>query len=182
MSYNLNWVKSQYATSAPLDYIFFWGHRARKDGSIGKSCFSQWWISEFEHEGLRFTSAEQWMMYGKAMLFQDHAVAQEILDTHDPSLVKKLGRKVSGFDDPTWKAHRYEIVKQGNLLKFSQDAALQQYLHSTGDKIIVEASPYDRIWGIGLKADAKGIEDPNTWQGENLLGFAIMEVRDALLK
>ena len=93
---------------------------------------------------------------------------------------KKLGRQVRNFDQLLWEEKRYEIVKIGNYHKFSQDEHLATFLKQTGDRILVEASPYDNIWGIGLSADAQGIENPHNWKGLNLLGFALMEVRKML--
>ena len=161
-------------------FLFFWGHQPSKDGSITKSCFSQWWKSDFSEDGILFSSAEQYMMAGKAKLFKDDACLQLIQNTRDPKECKKLGRKIKNFDDSIWNENKYSIVKQANLLKFSQDKDLQDYLKSTEAKVIVEASPYDRIWGIGMNQNDPRAMDPKQWQGENLLGFALMEVRDVL--
>jgi len=181
MLYNRSWVQTQYKQNPALKYLFFWGHRPSKNGEITKSCFSQWWLSTFEADGVRYSSAEQWMMACKATLFGDQEMLNAILNTQDPAQVKKLGRKVKNFDAAQWDEHKYAFVKEGNFYKFSQNASLKQFLLSTGNAVIVEASPYDAVWGIGLDAQAPGIEDPATWNGENLLGFALMEVRDELL-
>ena len=171
----------QAATMQPLDYIYFWGHRPRKDGTVGKSCMSQWYAAPFTNEGMTYHTAEHWMMAEKARLFGDGAVRQQIQASTDPREVKQLGRRVNNFDEATWRAHRYAIVVAGNYHKFSQDAALEDYLRGTGKAVLVEASPYDRIWGIGLKADDPRAAQPVTWEGENLLGYALMEVRDRLI-
>ena len=93
-----------------------------------------------------------------------------------------LGRKVKNFDEKKWNETKYSIVFAGNLLKFSQDENLKDFLLSTKNDIIVEASPYDKIWGMGMSADDEFVENPTRWKGENLLGFALMEVRDELSK
>lgn len=120
------------------------------------------------------------MMAGKAKLFDDQEVFKEILTAETPNQAKSLGRKVKNFDPKIWDEHKYEIVKQGNLLKFSQNEKFKEFLLSTNDKILVEASPYDTIWGIGMLETDPRAENPQQWNGENLLGFALMEVRDEL--
>jgi len=180
MIYTRAWTAQQYHQNPDLDYIFFWGHRPSKDGSITKTCFSQWWPVSFTVNGVTYTSAEQWMMARKAELSGDQTMLATILKTHDPAEVKKLGRKVKNFNPAQWDAHKYAFVTEGNVHKFGQNPALKSFLLGTGNAVLVEASPYDAIWGIGLNADAPGINDPATWKGENLLGFALMEARDAL--
>lgn len=174
MKYNINYI------SKDAEFIFFWGHRPSKDGSIIKSCFSQWWISEFTEDGNSYFSAEQYMMAKKASLFGDIKIQKQILETRDPKECKALGRKVSNFDEKTWDTAKYEIVKQANFLKFNQSSPLKEFLLNTKQKVIVEASPYDKVWGIGLKQDDAEALHPAQWKGDNLLGFALMEVRDSL--
>jgi ribA/ribD-fused uncharacterized protein len=163
------------------EYIFFWGHQASKDGIITKSCFSQWWLSSFVVEDVLYYSAEHWMMAKKAELF-DTVKVHEIINTKSPSEVKTIGKEIENYDENIWKENRYEIVKQGTFHKFSQNQVLKTFLLSTKEKIIVEASPVDKIWGIGLAPDDKKINNPNNWRGLNLLGFALMEIRDELKK
>jgi len=172
--YSVETIKSE------KEFLFFWGHQPSKDGTITKSCLSQWWPCKFEKDEIVYSSSEQWMMAEKARVFLDKERLQLILNTHDPKEAKKYGRLVSNFNEDVWKLKRYSIVKEGNFLKFNQNAELKDYLLSTGNSIIVEASPYDRIWGIGMKNDDQGIKDPKNWKGKNLLGFALMEVRDTL--
>jgi ribA/ribD-fused uncharacterized protein len=120
------------------------------------------------------------MMAGKAKLFNDHETLEEVLKSETPNQAKSLGRKVKNFDPKIWDEHKYEIVRHGNYLKFSQNDKLKEFLLSTNTKTLVEASPYDTIWGIGmLETDPKAV-NPSFWNGENLLGFALMEVRDLL--
>ncbi len=120
------------------------------------------------------------MMAGKAKLFNDHEILEQILKAETPNQAKSLGRKVKDFDLDIWKEHKYEIVKKGNFLKFSQNEEFQEFLLSTDNKILVEASPYDIIWGIGMLETDPNTKNPAQWNGENLLGFALMEVRDEL--
>lgn len=181
MKYNINWLIGQYNENQPLQYLFFWGHQPSKDGSITQSCFSQWWLSSFEDESKTFKTAEHWMMYQKAMLFNNAAIAENILETQSPAEVKKLGRMITGFDAALWDAHKFDIVVKGNYHKFSQNKSLKDYLINTGNSILTEASPVDNIWGIGMAVNDVNIENPLLWKGENLLGFALMEVRDTLI-
>jgi ribA/ribD-fused uncharacterized protein len=163
------------------EFIFFWGHQPSKDGIITKSCFSQWWLSSFVVEDVLYYSAEHWMMAKKAELFEPTKV-NEITNTPSPALVKKIGRSIENYNDDIWKENRYNIVKQGTFYKFSQNQELKTFLLSTNQKVIVEASPIDTIWGIGLAPNNKKINNPSNWRGLNLLGFALMEVRDEFKK
>jgi ribA/ribD-fused uncharacterized protein len=158
-------------------YLFFWGHQPRQDGSIGKSCLSQWFDAPFEIDGIRYRTAEHYMMAEKARLFGDHATLAKILKAAQPGAVKKLGREIQGFNDEVWNAHRFSIVTNGNQAKFSQHPALQTFLLDSGDRILVEASPADKIWGIGLAETDAAADNPSAWKGLNLLGFALMEAR-----
>ena len=180
MKYHLNWLIEKYNQGETLKYIFFWGNQPSKDGSITKTCFSQWWMSDFEVEGLNYPSAEHWMMAEKARLFKDEEMLQNILKCATPAEAKKFGRQVKNFDSAIWNKKRYEIVKQGNIHKFSQDEAMKDYLLTTNNRILVEASPLDLIWGIGFAQDNEQAIHPPQWRGLNLLGFALMEVRKEL--
>jgi ribA/ribD-fused uncharacterized protein len=162
--------------------LFFWGHTGSADGSIGKECFSQWYPSPFELGGKRFVTAEHYMMWSKATLFGDREAAGRVLAAKDPDLAKRLGRSVNGFDEPTWQAQRFAIVVRGNIAKFEQAPLLRDYLLQTGERVLVEASPVDRIWGIGVTADDPRANDPARWQGLNLLGFALMQARAELAR
>lgn len=161
-------------------YEFFWGHRPSPDGRVTSQCLSQWWACRFVVDGVTYSSTEQWMMAGKARLFGDAEALAEILSETDPAKVKKLGRTVRGFDEARWEEARSELVTRGNVEKFSQDPKLRGFLLNTGDAILVEASPYDTVWGIGLRAEDARAKDPTTWQGLNLLGFALMRARERL--
>lgn len=145
------------------------------------SPFSQWYRCSFSAGELTFTCAEQYMMHGKALLFGDADVAQEILAADHPRKHKALGRKVKNFDDVVWKREREQIVMAGSRLKFTQNADLKALLLATQGTTLVEASPYDRIWGIGLAASNPKAQDPATWRGQNLLGKILTRLRDDLL-
>lgn len=157
--------------------LFFWGHRPHPDGQIGASCLSQWWASPFTVEGTTYATAEHFMMVEKARLFADHRAWVHILAAPHPEVAKKLGRTVQGFEEQRWVQQRDAIVVQGNMAKFGQHVALRRFLVQTGERILVEASPVDRVWGIGLAADAPQATRPAQWRGLNLLGFALMQVR-----
>ena len=161
-------------------YRCFWGHRPSKDGRLTESVLSQWWPCRFEADGVSYTSAEQRMMAEKARLFGDEGTLARILASRDPAICKALGRKVAGYHDAAWAAVRFGVVVGTSLAKFGQSPALRSYLLSTGSDVLVEASPTDAIWGIGMAASDPRVIDPRQWEGENLLGFALVAARDAL--
>lgn len=162
------------------DFCFFWGIGTSPNVQRNENCLSQWWFCDFKEDGLTFCCAEQYMMYSKAILFEDYYYAQKILQSTNPKTIKSYGRRVRDFDSTVWDKHKREIVLKGNILKFSQNADLRKFLLSTDNKIIVEASPYDTIWGVGMKKTDPNIIVPSQWRGINLLGFILMEVRDIL--
>ena len=160
-------------------YLYFWGHRPRSAG-VDASCLSQWFPASFISEGQRFPTAEHYMMYRKALLFGDSDSAEAILQADNPGKAKALGRKVRDFNESVWVGNRIEIVGTANRLKFSQNQELGIYLAKTGSKVLVEASPSDRIWGIGLSREEARQTHPAQWKGLNLLGFSLMAVRAEL--
>lgn len=184
MKYTVNDIIKRYNTEKHLKYVFFWGHTvpAWQTWEVTKACLSQWYDCRFQSDGITYYTAEQYMMAQKALLFQDTEIYDEIMAAGHPKQFKKLGRKIRHFDEKIWNEHKYEIVVRGNLEKFSQNQQLRDFLLGTNTRILVEASPCDRIWGIGMSAEDKNIENPAYWKGENLLGFALMEVRDSLLE
>ena len=165
---------------ARVKYLHFWGHRPRQDGQVGASCLSQWWPSSFTVDDVAYATAEHWMMAAKARLFGDAEAERAAIDAPNPALAKKAGRLVRGFDDSLWERERYGIVVEGSVHKFAAHADLRTFLLATGDRVLVEASPVDRVWGIGLAADDERAADPEQWRGPNLLGFALMEARERL--
>ncbi|MER7999647.1 NADAR family protein [Streptomyces sp. NPDC095613] len=163
-----------------ITYLFFWGHRPRRDGTPGPGCLSQWWPSPFTVDGVTYPTAEHWMMAAKARLFKDEEAERSAIEAGNPALAKRAGRLVRGFDESVWERERYGIVVAGSVHKFGHHPELRSFLLATGDRILVEASPTDRVWGIGLAADDERARDPARWRGLNLLGFALMEARERL--
>ena len=143
---------------------------------------SQWFPCSFVVDGQYYNCAEQYMMTEKARIFGDEEIRQQILAEYSQMAMKKLGRKVKNYDDAVWKSVRFDVVVKGNLAKFSQNEKLRNFLISTDDKVLVEASPKDEVWGIGLDEHSSEASSPWKWKGTNLLGFALMEVRDKLRK
>ncbi|MDF7812513.1 NADAR family protein [Hymenobacter sp. YC55] len=166
----------------PLKYLFFWGHTGQPGAAVGKECFSQWYPAAFTLDGDTYATAEHYMMAEKARLFGDDSTRAAILNASHPNEAKKLGREVQNFDGPQWDAARFAIVVRGNVAKFSQHPALREFLRQTNARVLVEASPVDAVWGIGLAQDSPHASNPTEWRGLNLLGFALMEVREQLAK
>lgn len=153
-------------------HYFFWKHE-----------FGQWTKRVMtDQQGTNFNCAEQYMMYQKAKLFGDIEIAEMILDEPRPNRQQELGRMVSNFKEEIWNQWKYSIVLSGNILKFTQHSDLKKRLISTYPKVLVEASPYDIIWGVGLAASDDRILDEKNWLGQNLLGQVLMTVRDLLMK
>lgn len=177
---DLNSLQHALTAGQTFSYLFFWGHQPSADGRITKTCLSQWWAAEFTVDGRTYATAEHYMMAEKARLFGDEATRAEIVQGTDPKEAKALGRKVQNFSSAVWDKARFEVVVQGNLAKFGQNPPLKQFLLETHPAVLVEASPYDRIWGIGLKESDPQALTPSSWQGLNLLGFALMQVRELL--
>ena len=154
-------------------HLYFWG-----------SEYSQWFKKDgiIQEDGVKYSSAEQYMMAKKAELFKDLSIKEEILKYSNPNKIKKLGRKISNFNEKIWDDNKIEIVTQGNFLKFSQNKELNDLLIMDKELIIVEASPVDKIWGIGLHFDDNLVLEEKNWNGENLLGICIMKARKKILK
>jgi len=160
--------------------LLFWGHQPARNGAITKTCFSQWFEAEFVIDGTRYPTAEHFMMAEKARLFGDERALDRILQSPNPAVAKAAGREVQAFDEEVWADKRWDIVVRANDAKFSQNAPLRDFLLSTGEQVLVEASPVDFVWGTGFAADSPYAEVPSEWTGMNLLGFALMEVRSRL--
>lgn len=180
MKHNLQTIKNPNKYNKN-DFVFFWGHSPLKNGNISENCFSQWWKCNFYENGIMFICTEQYMMYHKALLFKDYEMAYLILKSDNPKDIKAYGRRVKEFDENLWDITKEQIVIKGNILKFSKNTIMLECLLNTKNKILVEASPHDRIWGIGMKKDAEDVTDVAKWKGLNLLGFALMDIRDRLL-
>lgn len=148
------------------NYVFFWN-----------GIYSQWHKAPMTIDKVEYNSCEQYMMHQKALLFGDNEIAELIMKETNPREQKKYGRMIKNFDKSTWDKNCLAIVYEGNLAKFSQNADLKEEMLSTGNRIFVEASPLDNIWGIGLDENAEGIENPSYWLGLNLLGQALTIVK-----
>lgn len=141
---------------------------------------SNWYRAEFEADGIKYSSMEQFMMHRKAVCFGDVRTADLVMETDDVAEIKALGRKVSGYDDHYWNGVRQIIVYEGLLAKFSQNKELRNELMSTGDALLAECAVKDTIWGIGLSMKDPDRFDTAKWKGKNLLGYALMIVRKVL--
>lgn len=179
MKYTVESICDRFNKKEKLKYIFFWGHTPSE--TITKSCFSQWYNCKFTVDGVEYHTAEQYMMSQKALLFGDTEINKEIMSAVHPKQFKELGRKIRNFNPEIWDRNKTDIVIRGNFAKFSQNPELKYFLLGTNKGVLVEASPYDKIWGIGLSADDSRVNNPLQWQGENLLGFCLMEVRDMII-
>lgn len=178
--YTRRWALEAMGAGTMPQVIPFWGHTPAADGSMTKACFSQWWQSRFTLDGTGYCCMEQCMMAGKAMAFEDAESLRAIMAATDPKKIKALGRKVTPFDPGIWDRVKHTLIINGNYAKFTQHADLRRFLLATGDSLLVEASPYDRIWGIGIGPENPDVQRPDKWRGQNLLGFALMEVRDEI--
>ena len=154
------------------NYLFFYGN---------KDHFSNFYKADFIVENIKFSCGEQFIMYNKALLFNDLEIANKILNEDSPFTFKKLGRKVKNFDDKKWAASRFDITFKGLYQKYKQNLDLYNLILDTECLEIAEASPTDRIWGIGMNINDPNIENKNYWKGGNLLGKILMDVRSQLL-
>lgn len=141
---------------------------------------SNWYYSDFSINDVKYTSMEQYMMYKKALCFQDFSIAKEILVTQDVAQIKELGRLVSEYNDNIWSGMRQILVYEGLKAKFSQNKNLQKQLVETKDAILAECAVKDCVWGIGLSMHDPNRLNPEQWRGKNLLGYTLMMVRDGL--
>lgn len=182
MEYNIERLKKDYLDGKPMKFLFFWGHTPAVDGKVNEACLSQWWSCRFQVNGVEYCCAEQFMMAEKARMFGDEEMLLKIMESVQPKEIKGYGRAVRGFEQEIWEKACYGIVKKGNEAKFSQNSGLWEYLKKTKNRILVEASPRDRIWGIGMGRTDPDVQCPLKWRGSNLLGFALTEVRDKLLE
>lgn len=179
-TYSREQLISAIKSGSTFNYLYFWGHKT--SGGITKSCFSQWYPAPFVIDGKQYATAEHYMMAEKARVFLDFDTEEKILLSNDPSHAKAMGRLVRNFSEEIWRQRCFDIVVNGNIGRFSQNSDLKNFLIATGNKVLVEASPLDRIWGIGLAEDDREAKNPELWKGKNLLGFALMKVRVKLLK
>lgn len=141
---------------------------------------SNWYLSYFEVNGVKYSSMEQYMMYQKAVTFGDGGMAGIILQSNDPEKIKNYGRQVKNYNSTIWNGLRQIIVFEGLKEKFSQNEELKNRLLSTGQSILAECAVKDRIWGIGISMHDNDRFDMEKWTGQNLLGFTLMRVRDSM--
>jgi len=184
-NYSKSWLLNQLKENPNMVFLFFWGHTPATPDEIDKSCLSQWYDAPFtiksyyeNEKDTVYPTTEHWMMAQKAELFEDLETKEEILHAETPEIAKSLGRKIKNFDENVWNIHKTNIVVSGNRHKFDKNEKLKDFLLQTGDAVLVEASPVDTIWGIGLAQNDPNAKHPELWKGENLLGFALMKVRD----
>ncbi len=173
-----------YTPKSDMNFVYFWKPRPKTKGAIDEACCCQWWFSNFTFRGMRHATAEHAMMYTKAKMFDDQQAMDAIREERQPHAVKAIGRQVLGFDGAKWDAESYELVRDINLEKYRQDKRLLDWLKTLPkNTVFVEASPFDRIWGIGLADDGTtDLSNIANWQGMNKLGFAITEVFQELVK
>ena len=171
---NVQDVINKFNNREKLEYVFFWRTN---------SYFSNWYPSDFVVDGIKYWCTEQYMMAKKAELFGDREIYNLIMHCNSQRDIKALGRKISNFNESVWVKNRERIVFEGNYAKFTQNPMLKSYIVKQKNKILVEASPYDRIWGVGVdSSDIEFISNPYNWRGLNLLGFTLMKVRDKILE
>lgn len=176
--YSIEQIRKVFSEGKKITYTFFWKTNSSK--YLTEGCLSQWWKANFRSVIDNYCCMEQFMMANKAELFCDESTRKQILECNNPRQMKALGRKVKNFKETIWDEVKYSIILNGNFLKFTQNPKLRDFLLSTGNSVLVEASPYDHIWGIKMDQTDKDILNPLKWKGENLLGFALMEVRDEI--
>ncbi|HCW52702.1 MAG TPA: DUF1768 domain-containing protein [Clostridium sp.] len=176
----LDEVQTMFKNDKGLEFIFFSGHQKTSNGTITKTCLSQWYQVPFEMNNIKYKCAEQYMMCEKARLFNDEEALDKILQAYHPNQMKLIGRTIKNFDENLWNEHKIQIVKVANLAKFSQNQKLKRYLINTENKILVKNVLHDNIWGIGLSKESELKYNPENWKGKNLLGFILMDVRNIL--
>ena len=175
--HDLNELRAAARAGAELRYLPFWGHTPKRPGVVDKAVLSQWYPAPFTVAGVRYPTAEHYMMAAKARLFGADELVAQILANPEPGAAKALGRQVPNFDETRWAAAREDIVLAGSRGKFGAHEALRTFLMATGTKILVEASPVDNLWGAGLAHNDPRLPQPDQWPGLNRLGFVLMRLR-----
>jgi ribA/ribD-fused uncharacterized protein len=175
-------LRRRVAAGWNADYALFLEPDPDHPGVLGNECLSQWYPSEMQLDGVRFPTAEHYMMWRKARLFGDADIERQLLADDSPAVAKQLGRRVQNFRSDVWDRVRFDVVVEGSVAKFEQNETLRRYLLGTGDRVLAEASPVDNIWGIGFAAPDPHARNPLRWTGLSLLGFALMRTRDRLAR
>lgn len=186
MKYDMEWLLEKVNKGESVDYLLFWGHQHDLDNpeKVDRPCLSQWYDNNSSFTVLheRYRTAEHWMMTHKARLFEDDEMVDRILRARTAAKARKLGRLVQPYEEKKWMAKARDIVIEGNYHKFGQNPKLKDYLLSTGDKVLVESTPLDTLWGTGFNRSHRSAAQPAEWKGKNWMGFALMEVRDMLVE
>jgi ribA/ribD-fused uncharacterized protein len=177
---NVHELRQLVAAGRRFEYVLFLEPEPAQAGILGSECLSQWYPSEMQLDGVRFPTAEHYMMWRKARVFGDAHLERQLLEDDSPAVAKRLGRTVRNFRSDVWDRHRFDVVVEGSMAKFEQNETLRQFLLDTCGRILAEASPVDNIWGIGFDATDPRAQEPLQWTGQSLLGFALMRVRDRL--
>lgn len=184
--YTLKKLRQAWSSGRRFSFVYFWNVEDSdiNTETLNEVCFSQFFPCQFtDDNGQKYCCCEQYMMAKKALAFNDQQSLRKIMNNKIPSLIKRFGRKVKNFESEKWNQISYEIVFQGNMYKFSQNEELKKYILSfRKNTIFVEASPFDDIWGIHLRATDQKALDPLQWEGTNKLGFQLTRVRDFLLQ
>ena len=170
----------KYSSVNEISMIFFWKNFCKGGVSIDKSCLSQWYYSPFTDNGVKYLTSEHFMIGKKALLFNDKATFDKVLKTIQPCDVKVLGKKIKDCDEDIWCEKCFNIIVHGNYHKFNQNHKLKEWLSKTGEKVLVQASPMDSLLGIGLSEEDSRSLTVKEWRGKNLLGFALMKVREMI--
>lgn len=173
-----NDICKRYDSGESLRFVFFGECHSEFTDSVGKECFSRWYSLAFEIEGKSFFCIEQYMMAEKACFFDDEECERRIMNNNDIEDITLLGQQIKIFDGFLWDNYKKDVIRQGNVAKFADNKELFEFLISTDDAILVEATPYDVVWGIGMREGDQGIDNPHNWKGENILGFTLMKIRD----
>lgn len=173
-----------FTPQSDINFVYFWKPRPKERGVVDESCCCQWWRARFNYSNREFPTAEHAMMFKKAEMFEDVDAMLAIMEEKDPWVAKSIGRQVKNFNGPKWDDASYEIVRDINLHKYKQDKRLLAWMRTLPkNTLFVEASPLDRIWGIGLEDNGiVDLTDFSKWQGQNKLGFAITDVFQELMR
>ncbi|WP_093024289.1 NADAR family protein [Pustulibacterium marinum] len=179
-NYSVEWLKEQLVNDEVKDFLLFEGKTTTHPTEVDERCLSRKYESSFKVNGIVYKTAEHWMMAQRARLFHEDKLAEAIIAADSIQKVQQLSREVNDKNEVIWKERRFDLAVEGNIHKFSQNPELKRFLLNTDEDVLVEANKNESVWGIGM-----GVENPKAtevfqWKGRNLLGFALMEVRDRL--
>ncbi|MBP9739456.1 MAG: NADAR family protein [Chitinophagaceae bacterium] len=180
MSYSNSWLIQQIITGNSPKYNYFLSDRCIQNADWDTHCFNECFVAPFTIDGTTYNTLTHWIMAQKAALFYDYTTMEKIIQTKQAAHAKLLACYIKNFDEEVWLAHAYSIVVKGNLHKFKKHYHLQRKLLNTQQNVIVAVTAQDNIWGNGLAYFSKELSNPLKWKGSNLLGYALMDVRDIL--